>query len=205
MPVPPSVAPFVAQIADLATDLRRGVCCLVVCDKGWTLPIVASLKERLKAMNVRFACLDGRATEKEHVSLGPMTVTTAKMRYVVGTPEMDDVVVALPYLDIMTAAAAGWNALSRETVPLLYENASTIWLGFQDPTLPLLPIVEKVFTRRYVIAEPYRTLETVPPPPPPPPLEPAPPIEVAREPEPPSEEAPHTDDAPPPDPDAPPD
>jgi hypothetical protein len=39
MSAPPSVAPFAGLLADLAIDLRRGACCLVVCDKGWTLPV----------------------------------------------------------------------------------------------------------------------------------------------------------------------
>jgi hypothetical protein len=50
---------------------------------------------------------------------------------------------------------------SREVVPLLYENAANVWLGFKDPTLPLPQIVEKVFSRRFVIEQPYRVTETV--------------------------------------------
>ena len=44
-------------------------------------------------------------------------------------------------------------------IALLYENPLTVWLGFQDPSLPLPEVVTKVFTRRYVIAEPYRELK----------------------------------------------
>jgi cell division protease FtsH len=205
MSAPPSVAPFVAQIADLAADLRRGSCCLVVCDKGWTLPLFANLKERLKAVNVRCGFLDGRPTEKAHADLNTMLAAVAQMRYMVRAPEMDGVVCAIPFLDIMASTEGGWNNISREVVPLLYENPNSVWLGFQDPTLPLLPLVEKVFTRRYVIEERYRTLETVAPPPPPPiPALPTAtlPVEEAREPEPDSEmpppDLPQDPDAPPP-------
>ena len=66
----------------------------------------------------------------------------------------------------MTTTEGGWTTISREVVPLLYENAANVWLGFKDPSLELPPVVEKVFARRYVIEQPYRTMETVPPPPP---------------------------------------
>src|SRR5438552_3275210 len=101
MPVPPSVAPFVGQIADLATDLRRGVCCLVVCDKGWTLPLYVDLKDRLKAMEVRCGYLDGRSAEAAHADLNTMTAAVAQMRWAVRAAEMDGVVFAIPYLDLM--------------------------------------------------------------------------------------------------------
>lgn len=32
----PSTAPFADLLADLTADLRRGSCCLVTADKGWT-------------------------------------------------------------------------------------------------------------------------------------------------------------------------
>jgi hypothetical protein len=168
MPAPPSVTQFAELLADLATDLRRGACCLVVCDKGWTLPLYAALKDRLKAANARCGYLDGRPTESAPADLNTMLAAIAQMRWATRAPDMEGVIFAIPYLDIMTSVEGGWNNISREAVPLLYENSASVWLGFQDPTLPLLPIVEKVFTRRYVLDVPYRSLETVPPPPPPP-------------------------------------
>ncbi|MBN9118960.1 MAG: hypothetical protein J0I06_07335 [Planctomycetes bacterium] len=191
MPAPPSVAPFAGLLADLAQDLRRGSCCLVVCDKGWTLPLYAALKERLRAANVRCGYLDGRPTEESPNDAGVMLATVAQMRYAARS-QAEGVVYALPHLDVMTTTEGGWTTISREVVPLLYENAATVWLGFRDPSLPLLQVVEKVFTRRYVIDQPYRTLETVSPPPPSLPLVPIvpptpAPAEEANEPEPPEE------------------
>ncbi len=160
MPAPPSVGQLAGQLADLASDLRRGSCCLVVCDKGWTLPLFVDLKSRLKAAEVRCGYLDGRPTEGAPADLNTMLAAIAQMRWAVRTPEVEGVIFAIPYLDIMAGAEGGWNNISREAVPLLYENPASIWLGFQDPSLPLLPIVEKLFTRRHVIEQPYRTLET---------------------------------------------
>jgi hypothetical protein len=192
MPAPPSVAPFAGLLADLALDLRRRSCCLLVCDKGWTLPLYVALKERLRAVNVKCGYLDGRPTEESPNDAGVMLSTVAQMRYVARLPEekVEGAVYALPHLDVMTTTEGGWTTISREVVPLLYENASIVWLGFKDPSLLLPQVVEKVFSRRYVIDQPYRTLETALSPPPPtlPPVPippPAPPtVEVANEPEP---------------------
>lgn len=160
---PPSVAPFAGQIADLAADLRRGSCCLVVCDKGWTLPLYADLKSRLKAADARCGYLDGRPNDGTPTDLNTMLAAVAQMRWAARTPDVSGVIFAIPHLDIMASAEGGWNNVSRELVPLLYENPDSVWLGFRDPSLPLLPIVEKVFTHRFVIEQPYRTLNTVPP------------------------------------------
>ena len=158
MPAPPSLAPFTGLLADLAADLRRAECCLVVCDKGWTLPLYAALKERLRAVNVKSGYLDGRSPDGTTGEAGVMLATVGMMRYVVRA-ETEGVVYALPHLDVMTTTEGGWTTISREVVPLLYENPLTVWLGFQDPSLPLPDVVTKVFTRRYVIDEPYRELK----------------------------------------------
>jgi cell division protease FtsH len=164
MPAPPSLVSLAGTLADLAADLRRAECCLVVCDKGWTLPLYAALKERLRAAGVRCGYLDGRAPDgSTGDGGGTMLATVAMMRYVVRAETDGAVVYALPHLDVMTTTEGGWTSISREVVPLLYENPQTVWLGFQDPSLALPDVVTKVFTRRYVINEPYRSLETVPP------------------------------------------
>ncbi|HEY1191444.1 MAG TPA: hypothetical protein VGE74_27665 [Gemmata sp.] len=158
MPAPPSVAPFADVLADLAHDFRRGACCLVVCDKGWTLPIYGHLKERLSAANVRCGYLDGKVEGGE---TGVIPASVAQMRWAVRAPEAEGIVFAVPHLDIVTATEGGWTPVSREVVALLYENPLSVWLGFQDPSLKLPALVEKVFARRYVIETPYRSLETV--------------------------------------------
>src|SRR4051794_23916571 len=100
MPAPPSLAPFAGLLADLATDLRRAECCLVVCDKGWTLPLYAALKERLRAMEVKSGYLDGRGADGATGEGGVMLSTVAMMRYVVRA-ETEGVIYALPHLDVM--------------------------------------------------------------------------------------------------------
>jgi hypothetical protein len=177
MSAPPSVAPFAAQLSDLATDLRRGVCCLVVCDKGWALPIFQNVRQRLKVAELRCEFLDGRPARGEEppTDAGVMLSCIAQLRKVV-RGDVNDAVYVLPHLDVMTTTDGGWTTISREVIPLLYENTEAVWLGFQDPSLPLFPLVEKLFPRRYVIETPFRAAITTPPEPFPPPV-PVPPPE----------------------------
>src|SRR5262245_24228917 len=195
MSQPPSVAPFVGLLADLVADLRRGSCCLVTCDKGWVLPIFHDVWKRLKAADVRCEFLDGRPARGEEAptEVGVMLMSIAQLRKAV-RGDVTGTVFALPHLDVMTTSDGGWTNISREVIPLLYENDTAVWLGFRDPSLPLLPVVEKLFTRRYVIDTPFRVGETLhleqfPPPPvevqqlspPPPHAPPEPPSEAVRE------------------------
>jgi hypothetical protein len=192
--VPPSVAPFASLLADLTTDLRRGVSCLLVCDKGWTLPVFGDLRKRLSAKNIRCEYLDGRPTpgSDSPADVGVMLTAITQIRKAV-RGGVEGVVFVLPHLDVMTTTDGGWTNISREVVPLLYENPATQWLGFRDPSLPLLPVVEKIFGKCYVLDVPYRVVESipvtpqtipVPDPQPSPSLEPLPPPETPEPPPP---------------------
>lgn len=163
MPAPPSAAPFADVLADLTIDFKRGASCLVVCDKGWTLPLYVGLKERLNAIGLKCGYLDGKVKEVAGADGTVIPASVAQMRWAVRAPEAEGIVFAVPHLDIVTTTEGGWTPVSREVIALLYENPLSIWLGFQDPSLKLPELVTKVFTRRYVIETPYRTLETVRP------------------------------------------
>jgi hypothetical protein len=186
MSAPPSVAPLADPVADLAADLCRGANCLLVCDKGWTLWLFRDLWPRLKAKNLRCEYLDGRPAPDADApaDVGIMLAAITQIRKAV-RGEVEGAVFALPHLDVMTTADGGWTNISREVVPLLYENAAARWPGFCDPSLPLLPVVEKLFTRRYVLDAPFRPAEgapvrPTPPPTAPPPAEPPAPDEAPK-------------------------
>jgi hypothetical protein len=169
---PPSLAPYARLLIELATHLAQGTCCLLVGDKGWTLPLFAGLRSRLRTMDRVCECLDGHppseGSPQVWVQGGParddvgiMLVTIVQLRRAI-QGEVAKRVLVLPHLDLMTARDAGMTNVSREVVPLLYENPHAVFLGFQDPSLPLLPVVEKLFERRYIVREPYRQLEDCP-------------------------------------------
>ena len=156
----PDVAPFAGPLAELAVALRTGQSCLVTADKGWALPLWLGLRDRLRAAEVPWVYLDGRPDPGHETppDVGAMLLTLTQLRAAVRTgPE--GCVVALPHLDVMAAEAGGWTTVSRELIPLLYENPAVAVLGFRDPTLPLLPVVDKLFHRRWTVDRPYRTAE----------------------------------------------
>jgi cell division protease FtsH len=62
-------------------------------------------------------------------------------------------IVVLPHLDVL-AAGGGFGSLgaeAREVIPLLYENPEVVWLGFQDPAVPLPAPIENLFPVRETI------------------------------------------------------
>jgi hypothetical protein len=138
-------------------DLHRGVCCLLTADKGWTHLLAQDLQDRLRAVNVRWEYIDGRPKggEVRPEDVGVMRTALSQLRRAV-RGSVAATVVVLPHLDVMANCEAGWTTISQELVPLVYECPEVVLLGLRDPTLPLLPVVEKLFARRYTLAEPFR-------------------------------------------------
>jgi hypothetical protein len=153
--------PFPDMLADLYHDLCRGANCLVLCDKGWCLPIYAALRERLKARNLRIDYLDGRpppGTDPKQ-DVGVMALAVAQTRIALRS-DLSANVLALPHLDLMAGEPCGWTPTARELVALLYENPTVQWLGFCDPCMRPLEIVRKAFTRTYEVAARYERPDT---------------------------------------------
>ena len=154
---PSPVAPFADLLADVAADLRRGACCLITADKGWTHLLFHDLRERLRAFNVHCEYIDGRPVpgEGRPEDVGIMLTAITQLRRAI-RKAAGEAIVAIPHLDVMATSDGGWTNISREVVPLLYEESGIVLLGFRDPTLPLLPVVEKLFPRRYTVEQPFR-------------------------------------------------
>jgi cell division protease FtsH len=150
------VAPFAALLADLATALRRGACCLVTADKGWANLLLDDLRERLRAAGLRCESIDARPgpSESGPEEAGVMRTALGQLRRAVRGP-VEGLVIALPHLDVMATAEAGWTDVAREVVPLLYEAPQAVFVGFRDPTLRLLPVVEKLFLHRFEVGQPF--------------------------------------------------
>ena len=151
------IAPFAGLLADLANDLRRGVCCLVIADKGWVNFLYRDVFERLRATGVNCVFINGRPAENDPPDdTGVMLVALRQLRKATRSLEEEGKVVVLPHLDVMATKQDGWTSISREMVPLLYEDPAMVLLGFRDPSLPLLPVVDKLFQRKYLIDQPFR-------------------------------------------------
>jgi cell division protease FtsH len=143
-------------LADIVADLRRGTCCLVTADKGWTHLLFHDLRNRLRGVELGCDYINGRpdGADSPPNDVGVMLTAISQLRRAV-RGQIKGVIIALPHLDVMTTSDGGWTNVSREVVPLLYEAPEAIFLGFRDPTLPLLPVVEKLFPKRYVVDRPY--------------------------------------------------
>jgi cell division protease FtsH len=57
-------------------------------------------------------------------------------------------VLVLPHLDLLTVHQGGLSAEAREVIPLLYENPEIIWLGFAAPSIPLPELIAGAFLYR---------------------------------------------------------
>ena len=150
--MPPLVTASTGTLADIASDLGRGRSCLVECDKPLTASLLADLRARLGASSLAWEVVDGRpvATKGDREDQGVITTMLVQLRKRVRAISVRTAV-ALPYLDILASADAGLTLESREVVPLLYENPEIVWLAFRDPSLELLPVVEKRFEAWYAI------------------------------------------------------
>ena len=148
----PLVAASSGVLADIASDLGRGRSCLVECDKPLTAFLLADLRDRLGASSLGWEVVDGRPVAKkgDREDQGVITTMLVQLRKRVRAISVRTAV-ALPYLDILASADAGLTLESREVVPLLYENPEIVWLAFRDPSLELLPVVEKRFEAWYAI------------------------------------------------------
>jgi cell division protease FtsH len=144
------VAEFTRELADLAIDLQQGTSCLVECQKELTHFLYLELRDRLLAQGLRCLFIDGRprVDEPGWEECGVITTMLAQLRKA-AWGETERRVIALPYLDLLAASRSGLTFEVRELVPVLYDDPEQVWLGFQDPTLPLLPIVEQRFKGRY--------------------------------------------------------
>jgi cell division protease FtsH len=146
-------AAYAGTLAEVASDLQRGLPVLVECDKDLAPFVFMNVRGRLKPDDIRCLFLDGRPRDGEPQQPGGMAcgfvgTMLAQLRDAVrGAVERR--VVVLPHLDLLTTSQGGLTAEAREVIPLLYENPELVWLGFKDPSFPLPAVIENLFPHRY--------------------------------------------------------
>src|SRR5262245_2857770 len=142
-------AAYVAELAEVASKLQRGLPALIECDKDLAPFLYSNLRSRLKSVNLRCAYLDGRPRQEEQgpAQTGMMGTMIAQLREAV-RGAVDKRVVVLPHLDLLTTSQGGLTAEAREVISLLYENPELVWLGFKDPSFPLPRVIENLFAYR---------------------------------------------------------
>src|SRR5262249_17999958 len=145
-------AAYAAELAEVASKLQRGLPALIECDKDLAPFLYGNLRARLKSANLRCIYLDGRPRQEEQgqTQTGLMGTMIAQLREAVrGVVEKR--VVVLPHLDLLTTSQGGLTSEAREVIPLLYENAEVVWLGFKDPSFPLPRVIENLFPHRVTV------------------------------------------------------
>lgn len=144
-------AAYAGPLAEVASQLTRGLPVLIECDKELTPFAYANLRGRLRPAGLQCLYLDGRPRGDEPTA-GPgcggfVGSMLAQLRDAVrGAVERR--VVVLPHLDLLTTSQGGLTAEAREVIPLLYENPELVWLGFKDPSFPLPKVIESLFPHR---------------------------------------------------------
>ena len=143
-------AAYAETLAEVASQLGRGLPVLVESDKELAPFLFANLRDRLRPIGLRCLYLDGRPREGDQ-SAGPAPGFVASMLNqlrdaVRGAVERR--VVVLPHLDLLTTSQGGLTSEAREVIPLLYENPELVWLGFKDPSFPLPGVIENLFPHR---------------------------------------------------------
>lgn len=145
-------AAYGTELAELATNLTRGLPCLVECDKELSPYLFVNLRNRLKDRNLKCIYLDGRPRDSEaaNQSMGLIGTMITQLREAV-RGAIERRVVVLPHLDLLTTSQGGLTNDAREVIPLLYENPELVWLGFKDPSFAIPKVIENLFPHRLSI------------------------------------------------------
>lgn len=140
-------AAYPEELARVHEALLRGLPVLVECDKGLVPYFYKCIRDRLKRDKLQCLYLDGRPDPNAPPSAMPMgivgTMIAALRDAVRGA--VDQRVVVLPHLDLLTSSQGGLTSEAREVIPLLYENPNLLWIGFKDPSFPLPRVIEQLF------------------------------------------------------------
>ena len=143
-------AAYASELADIASRLIRQLPVLVECEKELAPYLYANIRNRLKKVSLKCTYLDGRAEQdpqQEMMSGGVISTMIRQLRDAV-RGSVEQRVVVLPHLDLLTTSQGGLTSESREVIPLLYENPELVWLGFKDPSMQVPDVIENLFPHR---------------------------------------------------------
>ncbi len=140
-------AAYPGELSRTHAALRRGLPALVECDKELTPFFYKCLRDRLRRDSMRCVYLDGRPDPNAPPTQAPMgligTMISQLREAVRGAVEQR--IVVLPHLDLLTTSSGGLTGEAREVISLLYENPQILWLGFKDPSFILPRVIENLF------------------------------------------------------------
>lgn len=157
--LPTALSPFEAvtaaypkELAETVDALRRGLPAMFECDKGLVPYLYKCLRDRLKQHDLKCVYLDGRPPPDADPAMpqGLIATMIGQLRDVV-RGAVEQRIVVLPHLDLLTTSQGGLTAEAREVIPLLYENPNILWLGFKDPSFAIPKVIQNLFSHRVSI------------------------------------------------------
>ncbi len=156
--LPDALSPFEAVAAAYPEELertcaalKRNLAVIVECDKGLTPYFYKCVRDRLKKQGLKCTWLDGRLPpDYEGPPLPMVQVMIGQLREAVRAAVQQQVVV-LPHLDLLTTSGGQLTGEAREVSPLMYENPNRVWLGFRDPSFPVPETIRNLFPHRISI------------------------------------------------------
>lgn len=141
-------------LAEAVRRLRLGVSVLIECEKELGIPVLLSMRTRLKALQPPIATqvIAGRPTGGDTAG-PPVSLTTAMYRELLAyLQNPGDKLPVIQHLDLLTAGVGGGvTDLGRDVVNLLYQDPNRVWLAFSDPSLPLPEMVANAFPHRVAL------------------------------------------------------
>lgn len=141
-------AAYASTLAEVASDLMRGLPVLVECDKDLMPFLFMNVRARLRQHQLRCLFLDGRTPpEGQQMPQGLIATMIGQLRDAV-RGAVEKRVVVLPHLDLLATSQGALTTEAKEVIALLYENPELVWLGFKDPSFPLPSVIENLFPHR---------------------------------------------------------
>jgi len=142
---------YPAELTRTHEALKRRLPVLIECDKELVPYFYKSLRDRLKRDSMRCVYLDGRPPADGSGPQGLIPNLLTQIRDSVRSA-VDDKVVVLPHLDLLTTSSGGLTSEAREVIGLLYENPNLVWVGFKDPSFSMPAVIENLFPHHESIA-----------------------------------------------------
>src|SRR2546423_719372 len=104
-------AAYATELAEAASKIVRHLPCLIECDKDLPPSLPLTRPTRLRAATLRCRYLDGRPRQDEQqqqgaMPMGMMGTMIAQLREAV-RGSVEQLVVVLPHLDLLTTSAGG--------------------------------------------------------------------------------------------------
>ncbi len=137
-------AAYPSELTGCCEALNRRLGVLIECDKELTPFFYKALRDRLKKADVTCSYLDGRNQTSGGVPSGTMGSLIQQLRDAV-RGAVDQKVLVLPHLDLLTSGSGGLTSEAREVIPLLYENPTILWVGFKDPSFSVPTVIQNLF------------------------------------------------------------